>query len=431
MENRRVTGRLRTVTCAWLCVLSARVTLAQLAFEAPPSGEFKQQIGWDYILDPQPDSDPGEFVAHNPVPNELGDLDGLWSSGNGSDSWDGTAPGDDQGAPGGIGLVSDGDIGAYLIEDTGDPSNLGFADPSNRKIFVTLNFEDAGIDSIDRSLIDDGLTFRCRFRLTPPDRQVDMPFPEPNGYPNGFNGFGIFNLVHEPETTGVGCCNQAIGIGLDVDPLDPDAGFLRVGEGANQIDILVEDPTEWLDVWLTVENEDPATPELSLTIYLNGEREPTVELDDWIPSDHDGRSAVGGIPAGNELGMGFVATGDDGSVEVDLVALFDGVEPPPEEVVDQVSFLRGDPNDSGSSDLTDAINILDFLFSGLGAKIVCLEAADFNDDGKADITDALNILQFRFSGGAPPAPPGLDCGPDPEASAAHLGCERYTHCGGG
>ena len=46
-------------------------------FEAPPSGEFKEQIGWDYILDPQPDSDPEEFLAHNPAPNELGDLDEL------------------------------------------------------------------------------------------------------------------------------------------------------------------------------------------------------------------------------------------------------------------------------------------------------------------------------------------------------------------
>ena len=270
MERRRVIDRIRAVAFASCLVLGTRVTVAQLVFEAPPSGEFKVQVGWDYILDPQPDSVPEEFLAHNPAPNELGDLDGLWSSGNGSDSWDGTAPGDDQGAPGGIGLVSDGTVGAYLIEDTGDPRGAGFVEPSNRKMFVTLNLEDAGIDSTDRSIIDDGLTFRVRFRLTPPDRQVDMPIMEPNGYPNGFNGFGIFNLVHEPTTTGVGCCNQAIGIGLDVDPFDPGAGFMRVGEGANQIDILVEDPTEWLDVWLTVENEDPATPEVSLTIYLNG-----------------------------------------------------------------------------------------------------------------------------------------------------------------
>ncbi len=99
------------------------------------------------------------------------------------------------------------------------------------------------------------------------------------------------------------------------------------------------------------------------------------------------------------------------------------------------SFYRGDPNDSGSSDVSDAISILNFLFAGK-SEPACMESADVNDDGSVDVTDAVQLFNWLFGGEghrAPPAPPGPpgqgeECGPDRPESPVKLGCVRYTSC---
>jgi hypothetical protein len=98
----------------------------------------------------------------------------------------------------------------------------------------------------------------------------------------------------------------------------------------------------------------------------------------------------------------------------------------------RTSFHRGDPDSSGTTDISDGIAIFAFLFLG-GAAPECQESADVNNDGLADISDGIVILQFLFLGGEPPAPPGpptSPCGidPDPAGSAADLGCEAYGGC---
>ena len=82
-------------------------------------------------------------------------------------------------------------------------------------------------------------------------------------------------------------------------------------------------------------------------------------------------------------------------------------------VFDGGSFRRGDSNQDGGVDISDAIAVLDFLFSG-GVAMDCRDAADANDDKEIDISDGMFILNFLFSGGsaAPPAPGHLDCGLD-------------------
>jgi hypothetical protein len=96
------------------------------------------------------------------------------------------------------------------------------------------------------------------------------------------------------------------------------------------------------------------------------------------------------------------------------------------------SFHRGDSNQDGILDLTDAIVVLGFLFFG-GTTPTCIESANVDNDADVDITDPVLILNFLFLGGSPPAPPGppgSSCGHDPElpGSPGALGCDSYDAC---
>jgi len=84
--------------------------------------------------------------------------------------------------------------------------------------------------------------------------------------------------------------------------------------------------------------------------------------------------------------------------------------PPP------TGFLRGDFDNSQGLLITDAVQMLAYLFSG-GAPPSCPDAADANDSGSIEITDPIYLLGFLFgSTNAPPYPwptVGLDPTSDP------------------
>ena len=97
-------------------------------------------------------------------------------------------------------------------------------------------------------------------------------------------------------------------------------------------------------------------------------------------------------------------------------------------------FSRGDVDSSGLIDLTDAVQILNYLFQG-GARPGCMETADVNNDTEVNLTDSVFLLTYLFLGGEPPTtpgPPGFGggCGSDPDAvdSPGNLGCEIYSGC---
>ena len=83
--------------------------------------------------------------------------------------------------------------------------------------------------------------------------------------------------------------------------------------------------------------------------------------------------------------------------------------------LEEAGFIRGDVDLSGRVDITDSINILNFLFTG-GAAPACMDAADPADLGRVDISAAVFLLNFLFQGGEAPAQPhpypGLDVGED-------------------
>ncbi|MFN0057119.1 MAG: PKD domain-containing protein [Planctomycetota bacterium] len=100
-----------------------------------------------------------------------------------------------------------------------------------------------------------------------------------------------------------------------------------------------------------------------------------------------------------------------------LPVLVDGVMivepftfPPP------LLFLRGDFNQTVTLEITDAINMLDYLFQS-GNPPNCADAADVNDSGALDVSDVIYLLSFLFAGGEyPPFPfpsAGMDPTPDP------------------
>ncbi|MBI4605030.1 MAG: PKD domain-containing protein [Planctomycetes bacterium] len=100
----------------------------------------------------------------------------------------------------------------------------------------------------------------------------------------------------------------------------------------------------------------------------------------------------------------------------------------PSDVPPEKTFHRGDADDNGKLELTDAIRILGYLVLGL-AEPPCLDAADSDDNGKLELTDAIRVLGYLFLGNeapAPPGPPPSPCGADP--GDAHLGCASYANC---
>jgi hypothetical protein len=85
-------------------------------------------------------------------------------------------------------------------------------------------------------------------------------------------------------------------------------------------------------------------------------------------------------------------------------------------------FLRGDCNDSGVVDLSDAVCSLSWLFLGTEPP-GCLAAANVNGDAAVDISDPVTLLGHLFLGWPAPPAPFPTCGRGELAADAELGCE--------
>ena len=92
--------------------------------------------------------------------------------------------------------------------------------------------------------------------------------------------------------------------------------------------------------------------------------------------------------------------------------------------VAEAPFLRGDSFADGSVDISDAVQILGFLFRG-GSAPACEKAADADDDGRLAISDPVVILLHLFRGRALPAP-SETCDTDPTGDV--LTCESFPQC---
>jgi hypothetical protein len=91
-----------------------------------------------------------------------------------------------------------------------------------------------------------------------------------------------------------------------------------------------------------------------------------------------------------------------------------------------VPFTRGDVNQGGRIDITDAIRILEKLFTG-GQGVGCDDAADVDDDGSLTVSDPISLLGALFHGGPAPSAPFPSCGEDPTEDG--LSCAAFEACG--
>ncbi len=89
-------------------------------------------------------------------------------------------------------------------------------------------------------------------------------------------------------------------------------------------------------------------------------------------------------------------------------------------------FRRGDCNDDGGVDLSDAVFVLGALFLGR-IEPPCDDSCDSNDDGAVNISDAIMTLGALFLGQGPIPLPGVSsCGVDPTVDA--LDCDGAAPC---
>ncbi|MEC8895956.1 MAG: hypothetical protein VX675_06505 [Planctomycetota bacterium] len=78
-------------------------------------------------------------------------------------------------------------------------------------------------------------------------------------------------------------------------------------------------------------------------------------------------------------------------------------------------FLRGDVDDNGFVNLTDAVSLLLYLFQQ-GNEPSCTDSTDIDDNGFVNLTDGVSLLNHLFRAGPAPQAPGfLECGVDPTA----------------
>ena len=77
-------------------------------------------------------------------------------------------------------------------------------------------------------------------------------------------------------------------------------------------------------------------------------------------------------------------------------------------------FVRGDANNTGHLDISDAIFVVAHLFRS-GSPPPCRDAGDTNDDGSIGLTDPVFLLLYIFKAGELPPAPFPEPGTDPTA----------------
>jgi hypothetical protein len=99
-----------------------------------------------------------------------------------------------------------------------------------------------------------------------------------------------------------------------------------------------------------------------------------------------------------------------GAADINLDGFADGAdECPMTALLGLGGFRRGDANDDRLVDISDALFVLAYLFSG-GRSPLYPAAADANADSAVEISDPIYLLDYLFSGGPEPSAPFHEVG---------------------
>jgi hypothetical protein len=237
-----------------------------------------------------------------------GVLDASWDHDNNSDAWDGTGPG--EGALGGAALLDEGGVNFLRVQDTGDPRDLGFSDPSNRKVYLTRQI-DFGLDGTR-------LEFQLRVATTPPlDDQVSGdPWPEGGiGYHIRDGGKGMVGIAED----GVGQISFSLAKAGEIEGIDTDAlvvngllgtessGDVDTGDAATPNSIAIDDATAWNTITVDIAAGGAGTH--VLTISVNGGEAVSVDV--------TAGDALDGV--NNYIAIGSSGTGGITAFDVDYI----------------------------------------------------------------------------------------------------------------
>lgn len=338
------------VACSALILLGAVNANAGILFPDPPGG-------WTYIYD-------GDQLLVGGEGSGWASLDGTWTHDNNSDAWDGSEIGGTFAAgsfgvgngPGGTSLGTQSGITYLRMQDTGDPRDYAYADPSNRKVYFGHDIgTDIGLEKA-LTIMDTGvtLTFRARIptlaKAGPPldplhrdGQQASgvQPYPENgDGYVTsdggkgnfvirqGGNGVDVppgaiaFSFTQATDTTGGNpTANVANFAGLTFNEFNGNVPTANVNFGqGTKTNVVAFDPTDWHEVYIVI-RKDPANI---------GTHEAFVFVDgNTMPSVFKMTAGTGADMNDSFLAMGGSATPQNWALDVDWFGYKDEAIFPP------------------------------------------------------------------------------------------------------
>ena len=246
-----------------------------------------------------------------------------------------------------------------------------------------------------------------------------VSYVELNNYPGlcGANAFW-------PEPTVVDNC-EVSSLQSTVEQGD----FLPLGETVvNYVAIDSEGNANTTSITINViDNEAPQVINLPAHIFAEPDPSTCTAIVTWQTPEISDNCDGGTISSSHESGTEFeVGTHTVTVIATDAVGFVTEVSFQITVNECGVSFVRGDTNNDGAYDISDAIGILQYIFGGAMTDPTCLDSLDENDDGMISIADAIYHFSHLFSGGPAPAAPFDSCGVD--MTADDLGCESYGVC---
>lgn len=174
---------------------------------------------------------------------------------------------------------------------------------------------------------------------------------------------------------------------------------------------------DWTDEWYNFQTNPAAEPDITVLVTIDESTYSGGTMGDphpisWVREFGGGRTFYTGF--GHNVGT-YDATWFRDHVLAGLMWVAPTTMPPTD-----ADFIRGDLNEDGTFNLVDPLMALGILF-GTVPQPDCLDRVDVNDDQTTDIADAVDLLNYLFFAGAPtPAAPFPNCGPDPTDDG--LGC---------